>query len=91
MDIKDVCDADHNERVNHFMNQICPGNATWSEKIYNAKQARILASQEMINEIHCMLLHLTEGARMRLVVPDPIKAVNPGAPTDDPDYHPGEG
>ncbi len=63
MDIKDVCDADHNERVNHYMNQICPANADMAEKVYLAKDACRLATQEMVNEIHCMLLHLTKDVR----------------------------
>jgi hypothetical protein len=63
MDIKDVCEADHGERKNNFMNQTCPADASYSDKVVYAKYAATLASEEMINEIHCMLLHLTKDAR----------------------------
>jgi len=63
MNIKDVCDADHYERVNHYMNQTCPVTAGSAERLYHDHFARKLASQEMVNEIHCMLLHLTKDDR----------------------------
>jgi len=63
MDIKDVDDADHHQRSREFYNQICPLKVTDSEKIDYSKEARCLATNEMINEIHCMLLHLTKDFR----------------------------
>ena len=63
MDIKDVCDADHAERSKHYHDQMCPPNADFAEAVYHSKEARQLATQEMTNEIHCMLLHLTKDAR----------------------------
>ena len=60
MTIDDVCDASHGERTRLAMEQ-------WHGKNFSAKNLTIqdvefaerIATAEMLDEIHCMLRHLT--------------------------------
>ena len=63
MDIKDVCDADFGERTIHHLRQTMPDGIPAAEELEYAREARTESAEEMLNEIHCMLLHLTKDAR----------------------------
>ncbi len=64
MDIGDVCDADFAERRVHYARQMAPdGNRVPAQLAEVMRDVDKRVAEEMIDEIHCMLLHLTKDAR----------------------------
>ncbi len=58
--LDDISDASHGERMTHFLHQTS-GKTGASPDLTQAEvdHAWRLATEEMLNETHCMLRHLT--------------------------------
>lgn len=63
IELSDCCDLDFSSRRTHYMDQLVRDDAPFAERDAADKQARAQATEEMLDEIHCMLRHLTKDAK----------------------------
>ncbi|MFC5358126.1 hypothetical protein [Azospirillum himalayense] len=54
--LDDISDASHGERMTHFLHQTSGKTGSSPAEVDHAWR---LATEEMLNEAHCMLRHLT--------------------------------